>query len=66
MHDRWRIAAIFVFAVALALWGSSLALAHHKPDHSGGPPADSSGGTSEHPTEDTDSDGVPNDAGSPG
>ncbi|MGH2685824.1 MAG: hypothetical protein ACRDJP_10210, partial [Actinomycetota bacterium] len=61
MNQRRRAGMVLVSAFALALWAGSPALAHHKADHTGGPPDESSaqGGT-EHPTEDTDSDGVPN------
>ncbi|MGH2684420.1 MAG: hypothetical protein ACRDJP_03020 [Actinomycetota bacterium] len=50
----WRRATILAAAAVFGLWGTSVAWAHHKPDHAGGPPASSQ------VTEDDDSDGVPN------
>ncbi|MDQ4006378.1 MAG: hypothetical protein M3135_08790 [Actinomycetota bacterium] len=46
-------------AFALALWASSVALAHHQADHTQGPP-DQATAQSEHPTEGDDGDGAPN------
>jgi hypothetical protein len=60
MDHRRHAVLILVFAFALTLWGSSTAVAHHRPDHAGGPPASSGGNGSGGVTEDNDSDGVPN------
>jgi hypothetical protein len=54
---RWVGRGVTLTAVLfVVLWGSVAALAHHKPDHAGGPPAARAGAI----TEDNDSDGVPN------
>jgi hypothetical protein len=53
-----RRAAAVAITMVLMLWVPGVASAHHKPGHSGGPPAHANGNGGV--TEDTDDDGFPN------